>query len=83
MIQRVTCSPSLGVVALAAVGPDGRLLLGPDGSGLLLGPDRVKLVTSSGRPVLSDKGTQLGLAPDGELKMIKSIKHEPMVWGFA
>lgn len=54
-------------MALAAVGPDGRLLLGPDGSRLLLGPDRVKLVTSSGRPVLSDKGTQLGLAPDGEI----------------
>jgi hypothetical protein len=54
------------VVALAALGPDGRLLLGPDGKALHLGPDRVKLLTASGRPVLSDRGTQLGLAPDGE-----------------
>lgn len=52
-------------MALAAVGPDGRLLLGPDGQGLLLGPDRRKLLTASGRP-LSDKGTQLGLAANGE-----------------
>lgn len=60
------CSPSLGSVAMAAVGPDGRLLLGPDGQGLLLGPDRLKLLTASGRPLLSDKGTQLGLAANGE-----------------
>lgn len=64
------CSPSLGVVAMAAVGPDGRLLLGPDGQGLRLGPDRVKLVTAAGRPVLSDKGTQLGLAANGEKLVI-------------
>jgi hypothetical protein len=53
-------------VALAALGPDGRLLLGPDGAGLGLGPDRSKLVTAGGRPVVSDRGTQLGLAPNGE-----------------
>lgn len=65
-LARRPCSPSLGVMTWAALGPDGRQLLGPDGSALRLGPDRVKLVTAAGRPVLSDKGTQLGLAPNGE-----------------
>lgn len=61
----------MGIMAMTAVGPDGRMLLGPDGKPLQLGPDRVKLVTANGRPLLSDRGTQLGLAPDGETAIIR------------
>ncbi|WIA39755.1 hypothetical protein OEZ86_005813 [Tetradesmus obliquus] len=60
-------TPSIGVVARPAVGRDGRLLLGPDGSALRLGADKAKLLTASGRPLLSPSGAALGLSPAGNL----------------
>lgn len=48
------------------MGRDGRLLLGPDGSALRLGADKAKLLTASGRPLLSPSGAALGLSPAGD-----------------